>query len=112
MECKVQEYDDPEYLRYIEYKLIEELEEYLESKDPEELADLLEVIYRVSELRGVSPKDLEIIRQKKAAERGGFAKNLVLVSVEEEEREEAEADPEGRRLLCTCERGDHIFEEE
>ena len=112
MECKVQEYDDPEYLRYIEYKLIEELEEYLESKDPEELADLLEVIYRASELRGVSPEDLEIIRQKKAAERGGFAKNLVLVSVEEEEAGEAEAEPESRVLLCTCERGDHIFEEE
>jgi len=112
MECKVQEYDDPEYLRYIEYKLIEELEEYLESKDPEELADLLEVIYRVSELRGISSKNLEIIRQKKAAERGGFAKNLVLISVEEEKAEEAKKEPKGSMLLCTCERDDHIFEEE
>lgn len=60
------------------------MEEYLESKKPEELADLLEVVYRVAELRGVSPEKLEQIRQEKAAERGGFARNLVLVSVDEE----------------------------
>lgn len=88
MECEVQEYSDRAYLRHIEYKLIEELEEYLESKETEELADLIEVCYRVGELRGVSPEELEQIRQKKTAERGGFAKNLVLVSVGAMEAEE------------------------
>ena len=88
MDCEVQQYTDRAYLRHIEYKLIEELEEYLESKETEELADLIEVCYRVGELRGVSPEELERIRQKKAAVRGGFAKNLVLVSVEDEEAAE------------------------
>lgn len=95
------------FLPYLEYKLIEELEEYLDSNDPEELADLLEVIYRVAELRGVLPEELEHIRQKKAEERGGFTKNRVLVSVMEET-----AEPERKMLLCTCERGDHVFEDE
>ena len=60
------------------------MEEYLESKKPEELSDLLEVVYRVAELRGISPENLEHIRQEKAAERGRFVRNLVLVSVDEE----------------------------
>ncbi|WFN33715.1 hypothetical protein L1S32_07635 [Methanogenium sp. S4BF] len=46
------QYTDRTFLRHLEYRLIEELEEYLESKDPEELADLLEVCYRVAELKG------------------------------------------------------------
>ncbi|MDD3978276.1 phosphoribosyl-ATP pyrophosphohydrolase [Methanomicrobium antiquum] len=105
------ELEDSAFLSQIEFKLIEELEEYLESKEPKELADLIEVIYRVAELRGVSQEELEIIRQNKAAERGVFMKNLVLVSVEEEKRD-AEEEPGRVSSLCTCEKTDHIFEEE
>ena len=105
--CEVKELENQAFLRYIEYKLIEELEEYLESKEPEELADLLEVVYRVAQLQGVLPEELEQIRQKKAEEWGCFAKNRVLVSVEEEKTE-----PERKMLLCTCERGNHVFEDE
>ncbi|WP_062396388.1 nucleoside triphosphate pyrophosphohydrolase [Methanogenium cariaci] len=71
--CEVETCDDPTFLRYLEYKLIEELKEYLESKEPEELADLIEVCYRVAELRGgVSPDELEHLRKKKALERVGL----------------------------------------
>ena len=43
----------------------EEVAEYQNDKNPEELADILEVIYRVAQLRGVSKEELEKIRIKK-----------------------------------------------
>lgn len=78
-ECTVKVLTDPEFLLELEKKLAEELEEYLESKTLEELADLLEVIYRVAELRGSSKEILEALRMKKRQERGGFEKNLFLL---------------------------------
>ena len=47
-------------------KLQEELAEFLESKDPEELADLLEITYAVAESLGVTKDEFEAMRLKKA----------------------------------------------
>ena len=74
--------DDESFLAEIEKKLIEEVDEYTESKDVEELADLLEVIYRISELRGVNSEELDEIRKDKAEKRGKFASNLFLIDAE------------------------------
>jgi predicted house-cleaning noncanonical NTP pyrophosphatase (MazG superfamily) len=74
--------DDESFLAEIEKKLIEEVNEYSESKDVEELADLLEVIYRISELRGVSSDELDKIRGDKAEKRGKFNSNLFLIDSE------------------------------
>ena len=74
--------DDTSFLAELEKKLIEEINEYSESKDVEELADLLEVIYRISELRGVNSDELEKIRRDKAEKRGKFASNLFLIDSE------------------------------
>ena len=82
-QCVVKQVSDTEFLRYMERKLSEELHEYAESKSPEEIADLLEVIYRVAELQGMERDELETLREKKRKERGGFTDNLVLVSAEE-----------------------------
>ena len=82
--CEVRTMPPDEYVRMIDRKLSEELEEYQLSKSPEELADLLEVIRAAACARGVSTEELEAIREKKAAERGGFAKRLLLIRVEEE----------------------------
>jgi len=82
-ECIVKQVSDGEFLGYMESKLFEELHEYTESKSAEELADLLEVIYRVAELKGIEMDELEIIRKKKREQRGGFKENLILVSAEE-----------------------------
>ena len=73
--------DDESFLAEIEKKLIEEVNEYTESKDVEELADLLEVIYRISELRGVNSDELDKIRKNKAEKRGKFDSNLFLIDV-------------------------------
>lgn len=83
-ECIIKELSDPEFLIELEYKLGEELVEYLENKKVEELADLLEVIYRIAELRGFSKETLESLRLKKRQERGGFEKNLFLFDVPDE----------------------------
>ncbi len=70
---------DEEFLIEIEKKLSEEVIEYQNDKNPEELADILEVIYRIAKLRGISKEELENIRIKKLQERGGFEENLFLV---------------------------------
>ena len=74
--------DDTSFLAELEKKLTEEVNEYAESKDVEELADLLEVIYRISELRGVSSDELDEIRKDKAEKRGKFDSNLFLIDAE------------------------------
>ena len=70
---------DEEFLIQIEKKLSEEVVEYQNDKKPEELADILEVIYKIAQLKGISKEDLEKIRIKKLEERGGFEKNLFLI---------------------------------
>ena len=62
-------------------KLTEETAEYTASQEAEELADLLEVIYALAELDGITPSQLEAIRQEKAASRGGFSKRIRLLEV-------------------------------
>ena len=82
-ECSVKQVADEEFLAYMEDKLAEELDEYYATKSVEELADLLEVVYRVAELRGFDGDELDAVREKKGEERGRFWENLVLVSAEE-----------------------------
>ncbi len=84
-DCNVKTLSDEEFLVEIEKKLSEEVTEYQNDKNPEELADILEVIYRISELKGVSKDELEKIRNKKASERGAFEKNLFLIDTKEKE---------------------------
>jgi len=69
---------DEEYRQKAIEKLQEELAEFLESKDPEELADLLEITYAVAESLGVSRDQLEALRAKKATDGGGFTKRIIL----------------------------------
>ena len=74
---------DEEFLEELERKLVEEINEYQESKDVEELSDILEVIYRISSLKGTTSKQLDRIRKDKATKRGSFDNNLFLISTED-----------------------------
>ena len=67
---------DEQFLIELEKKLVEELTEYQESKNVEELADVLEVIYKISNLKGF---DLDKVRLEKIEKRGKFEKNLFLI---------------------------------
>ena len=77
--CSVKTLTDEEFLVQLEKKLSEEITEYQNDKNPEELADILEIIYRIAQLKGVSKEKLEKIRIKKSEERGGCDKNLFLI---------------------------------
>ena len=70
-----------EYLDLLNAKLAEELQEYLDSQRVEELADLVEVIYAISDYKGVSRQEFEDIRKQKVEERGAFRDKLLLKEV-------------------------------
>lgn len=66
---------------YLELKLREEVKEYLEDKNIEELADILEVLFALSDNLGYSEEDLLNKRLEKKEERGGFKEGIVLKEV-------------------------------
>jgi predicted house-cleaning noncanonical NTP pyrophosphatase (MazG superfamily) len=74
--------DGEEFRDYLVAKLVEEAEEYAESRKLDELADLLEVVHAVRTARDVDADELEAMRAEKADERGGFADGVVLERVE------------------------------
>ena len=82
-EYNVKVLSDKEFLSKLEEKLGEELQEYQESKSVEELADIIQVIYRISELKGKTEEQLEEIRIKKGEDIGRFDKNLFLIESED-----------------------------
>ena len=47
----------------------------------DELADLLEVLYAVTEARGYTREELESVRAAKDADRGAFRKRILLKTV-------------------------------
>ena len=81
--CKTELLSDEEYIKMIDAKLDEELAEYHKDQNIEELADLMEVIYAAALARGYSLEDLEMVREKKVQERGGFEKRILLREVVE-----------------------------
>ena len=82
--CTVEILSDAEYLRMVDAKLDEELAEYHQDQNIEELADLLEVIRAAVVARGYTLEDLERVRAEKAQKRGGFEKKILLKSVTSE----------------------------
>lgn len=74
--------DDKEYISSLEKKFDEEVAEYHESKELEELADVLEVIYALCEIQGHSVDELMRIYEEKHSERGGFSKRIFLIRKE------------------------------
>lgn len=67
-----------EYKQSLQAKLVEEMDEYLHSELPEELADLLEIIHALTALHGTHREQLQLIQTQKRQERGGFEKRIIL----------------------------------
>ena len=82
-ECRTRILSDEEYLKMIDAKLDEELAEYHEDQNIEELADLLELIHAATIARGYTLDELESVRAEKAQKRGGFEKKIFLIDVTE-----------------------------
>ena len=74
--------DPEEYIRCLEQKLDEEVSEYHESGELEELADILEVIFALAEAGGHPKEELLSAYQTKHEKRGGFARRIFLISKE------------------------------
>ena len=67
----------------LEEKLKEEVNEYIEDKNIEELADIMEVLFGLAENLGYTEEELINTRNEKLKERGGFKNGLVLKRVYE-----------------------------
>ena len=72
---------EEEYLVELNKKLEEELKEYLESRDIEELADLEEVLRAILKIKGFSYEEFETIRKLKADKKGAFNEKIFLENV-------------------------------
>lgn len=79
---KVETLDDKEYFNALNQKLREEVAEYLENFNVDELADIAEVIHALVKYKGMTLHEFENIRLKKHNERGGFDDRISLVEVE------------------------------
>jgi len=58
--------------------LNEEVNEFLEDKNLEELVDVMEVLFGIAEALGYSEEEFLKARDKKRDERGGFKEGIVL----------------------------------
>ena len=74
---------EEEYQSELRKKLREEVDEFEDSGKAEELADILEVIYALAALDGVSQNELNQIREIKRIERGGFEQRILLIETQE-----------------------------
>ncbi|MFH0937645.1 MAG: nucleoside triphosphate pyrophosphohydrolase [Candidatus Daviesbacteria bacterium] len=76
---------DQEYWQKLMEKLKEETAEFAteDSNIPDELADILEVVYAICDFKGIKPRELENIRKAKAHKRGGFKDKIILEQVAE-----------------------------
>lgn len=75
--------DDSEMIKCLENKLQEEVNEYIEERSVEELVDILEVMYALCKLKGVSREELERTRAIKEIARGSFNEKIFLEYVED-----------------------------
>ncbi len=76
--------NDNDYLIELNKKIQEEIKEYLESEDVEELADIVEVIYGILDVKNISIDEFESIRKEKVQKRGAFKEKIFLEKVLED----------------------------
>lgn len=70
--------DDTEYKAKLKAKLLEEANEFIESEDISEIADVYEVIDAICDLYGFDKAEIAKIKQDKFDKRGGFSKKIIL----------------------------------
>lgn len=80
-DCETEVMGDDGYIIALKEKLVEEVQEFIESGSIEEIADVLEVLYSILAFKKVSLDEIEIIRQQKKTERGGFDQKIKLLKV-------------------------------
>ena len=73
--------NEKEFHSRLKDKLMEEVREFLEDENVEELADILEVLYALCDSMGIQRDELEKTRCIKKAQKGAFQKRIVLERV-------------------------------
>lgn len=81
--CEIEVVEGEAKYKLLENKLQEEVEEFLQDKNLEELADVMEVLFGLAGSLGYSEEDLLKKRDEKREERGGFQEGIVLKSAQE-----------------------------
>lgn len=81
--CETEILSDEKFRRMLDKNLDEELAEYRQEQNIEELADLLEVLYATAKARGYLVDELNHVRIETQKARGGFDKKILLMSVTE-----------------------------
>ena len=76
--AKYHQADAEEFREHLRAKLIEEVNEYLESGESEELADILEVIHTITALDRVNREQLQLLQKEKREDKGGFNERIIL----------------------------------
>ncbi len=74
---------DSDYLIELNKKLNEEVAEYQESGEIEEIADILEVIHSICHAKGVLLDKVYDLKEEKREKRGSFSEKIFLVSKNE-----------------------------
>ena len=86
---RVRRLHDQDFLNKLNRKLREEVDEYknaiTDENRIEELADILEVIYHIAKVKGVSRSELEEIRRNKNEVKGSFNDKWYLLWVSDED---------------------------
>jgi len=78
---RFKEVSEDEYGRLLKQKLVEEVHEFLEAENVEELADIYEVIDALIKLKQFDKEQILQVQQKKRKKRGGFEKRLLMENV-------------------------------
>lgn len=74
---------DEEYLKLLKEKLLEEGGEVIEAESSyelkKELADILEILVSLAEVKGITIKEVEEIRKRRGEKRGRFKEKIFLI---------------------------------
>lgn len=70
--------NEEQYAVLLKNKLLEEVNEYLEAENKEELADILEVMDALMKLMNFDKEEVFAIQKQKREERGGFEKRILM----------------------------------
>lgn len=73
--------EESEYIKELNKKIVEEMNEYLEDNNVEELADIVEVIYGILDYKNISIEEFEKIRKSKTDKKGAFKERIFLEKV-------------------------------
>jgi predicted house-cleaning noncanonical NTP pyrophosphatase (MazG superfamily) len=82
--CVCEVLSDEKYIQMLNEKLLEEVNEYLESGTLEELADIGEVMHAILAFKNISIEEFQKARLEKLEARGGFSERILLKEVIEE----------------------------